>query len=416
MPPNQTNPYTLHTALEPNQVYSCFGIKLKVKEQVDTFSNSGNFSIHINNINLKELESKGKGITKDTPIFCYVQESKQTHIAKLQDKTTSINIQLDTNLPKDSNNNLIPIIPKLIFLSFIPFRDSKEANNSPSQKIQLTADDINKGYYNVDFMIPLMCFGEWDGNGEWEEILTPLPQRYASNDDMAIIDLIKWQTSKKVRLLFYGGARKIGDNSAFYYASLNVLNDYKKHYPNDIYKHKFIDSAKTIVDIINAQKPNSIASLDLFFYGSKWGLYMYKGSSMSKNLSKDDIQANNLNAGLYASKTTDLLSARDTHEEERTIYDIKFDRFVVQRAYIEIHGCESGGDLFIIDSIAKNLSEEIPQGYVVGHITKANPNIDNTTDIKKQDYRHGKRAIWKNGEVIKETLQKRWINLEELLQ
>ena len=70
MPPNQTNPYTLHTTLEPNRIYSCFGIKLKVKEEVDTFSNSGNFEIHINNINLQELESKGKGITKDTPIFC----------------------------------------------------------------------------------------------------------------------------------------------------------------------------------------------------------------------------------------------------------------------------------------------------------------------------------------------------------
>ncbi|MGX2973252.1 hypothetical protein [Helicobacter sp. T3_23-1059] len=166
MPPNQTNPYTLHTTLEPNHIYSCFGIKLKVKEQVDTFSNSGNFSIHINNINLQELESQNKGITKDTPIFCYVQDSKQTHIAKLQDKNTTIKIQIDKNLPKDSNGNIIPIISKLIFLSFIPFRDTKEANNSPSQKIQLTADDINKGYYNVDFMIPLRCFGEWEGSGE----------------------------------------------------------------------------------------------------------------------------------------------------------------------------------------------------------------------------------------------------------
>ena len=159
---SNNNPYTLHTTLEPNHIYSCFGIKLKVKEQVDTFSNNGNFSIHINNINLQNLQSQSKGkITKDTPIFCYVQDSKQTHIAKLQDKTTTMKIQLDTNIPKDSNGNLIPIIPKLVFLSFIPFRDSKEANNSPSQKIQLTADDIKQGYYNVYFMIPLRCFGEW---------------------------------------------------------------------------------------------------------------------------------------------------------------------------------------------------------------------------------------------------------------
>ena len=157
-------PYILKTTLEPNQIYSCFGIKIKVKEQVDTFSNKGNFSIHINNINLKALKSQSHNtITKDTPLFCYVQESNQTHIVKLQDSTTSINIQLNKNLPKDSNGNLIPIIPKLIFLSFIPFRDSKEANNSPSQKIALTADDIDKNYINVDFKIPLKYLGEWEG-------------------------------------------------------------------------------------------------------------------------------------------------------------------------------------------------------------------------------------------------------------
>lgn len=101
-------------------------------------------------------------------------------------------------------------------------------------------------------------------------------------------------------MLFYGGAKSIGDNVAFYYASLNVLNDYKKHYPNDIYIHRFVDSAKIIVDTINEQEVNSIASLDLFFHGSKWGLYIYKGSSMNKELFREDIEKHNLNAGLYA--------------------------------------------------------------------------------------------------------------------
>ena len=152
-------PYTLKTTLKPNQIYSCFGIKIKVKEQVDTFSNKGNFSIHINNINLKELKSQSHNtITKDTPIFCYVQESNQTHISKLQDSTTSINIQLNNKLQKDLKGNLIPIIPKLIFLSFIPFKDSKEANNSPSQKIALTADDINKGSVTIENKIPNIAF------------------------------------------------------------------------------------------------------------------------------------------------------------------------------------------------------------------------------------------------------------------
>ncbi|WP_282432231.1 hypothetical protein [Campylobacter troglodytis] len=38
MLPNQTKPYTLQTSLKPNRIYSCFGIKIRVKEEVDTFS------------------------------------------------------------------------------------------------------------------------------------------------------------------------------------------------------------------------------------------------------------------------------------------------------------------------------------------------------------------------------------------
>ncbi|EKS4944491.1 hypothetical protein QB833_002030 [Salmonella enterica] len=134
---------------------------------------------------------------------------------------------------------------------------------------------------------------------------------------------------------------------------------------------------------------------------------------MNKTLSKDDVNDNNLNAGLYGGTTTGFTSTH-TSEEKRTIYDIDFSRFIDNGAVIEIHGCESGGDLLVIDSISKNLSEEIPNGYVIGHTTKANPNINNTTDPKKQDYRHGERAIWKDGTVIKKTKTQGWLNLKGL--
>ncbi|TQR55795.1 hypothetical protein [Campylobacter troglodytis] len=48
--------YTLQSTLKPHKIYSCFGIKIRVKKEVDTFSNEGNnngkFEIHINSINL----------------------------------------------------------------------------------------------------------------------------------------------------------------------------------------------------------------------------------------------------------------------------------------------------------------------------------------------------------------------------
>jgi hypothetical protein len=56
----------------------------------------------------------------------------------------------------------------------------------------------------------------------------------------------------------------------------------------------------------------------------------------------------------------------------------------------------------------------LPEGYVIGHVTKANPNINDTKDVKAQDYRHGHRAIWQNGKVIKETTQQRSLNLDEI--
>lgn len=223
---------------------------------------------------------------------------------------------------------------------------------------------------------------------------------------------------QKVRLLFYGGAKVPRDNSAFYFAAKNVEKDYRQKFPNDSYINLFVDSSKTIIDFINIQKKSTIASLDLFFHGSKWGLYMYKGSSMNKELSKEEVSSKNLNASLYAGKTHDLLSSTDGHPEKSTIYDIQFDRFIQKGSVIEIHGCESGEDLPIIDCISKNLSEELPEGYIIGHTTKANPNIngDKKTSNQQQDYRHGKRAIWQNGKVLAYTTQKRWLNIEKIIK
>ncbi|WP_254422454.1 hypothetical protein [Helicobacter bilis] len=286
--------------------------------------------------------------------------------------------------------------------------DRKSQNSIKQQSIDslLTITLINGGYKDK-------LWGFRENSEDGITILNPKKDFMGAETIRTSIQKSTPQRNKQVHLLFYGGARKIGDNAAFYYASINVLKDYKHYYPNDIFIHEFVDSAKTIVDKINEQNIESIASLDLFFHGSKWGLYMYKGASMYKELLSEDIKENKLNASLYASKTADLLTAWDTHEEKRTIYDVKFDRFISKGAIIEIHGCESGGDLYVIDSISKNLSEEIPQGYVVGHTTKTNPNIDNTQDNTKQDYRHGVRAIWQNGKVIKKTTQKRWINFNK---
>ncbi|EKS4944490.1 hypothetical protein QB833_002029 [Salmonella enterica] len=67
-------------------------------------------------------------------------------------------------------------------------------------------------------------------------------------------NVINQKITRRVHLLFYGGALKIGDNSAFKFAADNVKKDYIKHFPNDQIIFEFMDSAKTMVDIINNQK------------------------------------------------------------------------------------------------------------------------------------------------------------------
>ena len=150
---NPINAYILDSILYPNKTYSTFGIKLELNQPQDTFSNKGNFEIHLCNINLQEIESQSKGtIIKDTPIFCYNQHSKQTTMAKLDNNTLTIRTQMSESIINKAKQGLIN--PCFVNLSFMYFSNKFEANNKSSQKIALTADDINKGSVTIENKIP----------------------------------------------------------------------------------------------------------------------------------------------------------------------------------------------------------------------------------------------------------------------
>ena len=326
-------PYILKTTLEPNQIYSCFGIKIKVKEQVDTFSNKGNFSIHINNINLKALKSQSHNtITKDTPLFCYVQESNQTHIVKLQDSTTSINIQLNKNLPKDSNGNLIPIIPKLIFLSFIPFRDSKEANNSPSQKISLTADDINKNYINVDFKIPLKYLGEW------QNIKTHKLQQIKSNKSKEIIS-IKFN-GKTLQILEKGEAKQ-----EFTFKAQSGDNGNKE---TMIEEGNYYIKANEVIEanIIN----NVNIDINQFNLGNKY-IKLHKNTSDKNIADKNTSNNNTANKNTSNKETSNKKTLKDDSLLTKALNLVK-----IQSTAYTIHGGKSYGDNKGIDLATQDLA------------------------------------------------------------
>jgi hypothetical protein len=205
-----------------------------------------------------------------------------------------------------------------------------------------------------------------------------------------------------VRLLLYGGARKSSDNSAFYYASLNV----KKDYNND---GKIIlssvDTAKKIIDTIAEQRDNSIQSLDFFSHGGPGGLFFIKGSSTNNDLSSEEVEEQNLNSSLYVGRLVKTFYGSDKNNDSRIVQQIPFEKFT-RNCKIEMHGCQTCYDMTVLDNMCEELSELLysagkTDSVVIGHAGKANPNINGTsTTIAGQDYRHGKRCVFNNGKEI----------------
>ncbi len=258
------------------------------------------------------------------------------------------------------------------------------------------------------------------------------PYQYAGNKPISYIDLdgaeeskTKENKSKKKkpekkepykRIIVYGGAKSKTDNSSFYFAALNVKKDYNNDGKIIV---KTIDSAKNLIDFINSQEDNSIQSLDIFTHGDMFGIYLIKGASINKDITTEEVEKKDLNASLYIGSTTKFFYGSDLHDESDTIKNIDFKKFT-ENAKIEIHGCLTAGDAYIMDNIAADLSEYLysagkVNSVVIGHITKANPlingepvrdengNIISGTTIKQQDYRHGKRVVYNNGEIILKT-------------
>lgn len=220
-----------------------------------------------------------------------------------------------------------------------------------------------------------------------------------------------------VRILIYGGAKKKSDNSAFYYAASNVAKDYQ----NDKIIFKKAYTGKDVVSQINKQKDNSIQSIDFFTHGSQYALYMVRdknsklNSSTETNIDDAKVESNNL----YASKTVKIVQSWFAGDDEDVINNIDYKKFT-NTAKIEIHGCNSGAGTYMVDNIAINLSEYLyengrTKAVVIAHLTKANPNInDSKTKIQEQDYRHGSRIIYNNGKEVFRTAKKGRITASEI--
>ena len=236
------------------------------------------------------------------------------------------------------------------------------------------------------------------------------PFSFNANNPIGFVDVDGNSPDPYTRLIFWGGARKLGDNSAFWFASRNVIKDYGNDGNVQSFKAK---SGAFIINTINSQKDNSIQSVDFFTHGSQYALYMVSdkksgmNSSTSQTIPKDVAESNNL----YSSNTTKLFQSWGGGNETDVINNIDFDKFTVN-AKIEIHGCKSAAGTIFVDNLATNLSEALydagkTRSVVIGHLNSANPRISgDATSNKEQDYRHGTRIIYHNGEELFRTNKK----------
>ena len=215
----------------------------------------------------------------------------------------------------------------------------------------------------------------------------------------------------KTRLFFYGGTREtkadgsvrqtgIAHNSAFYFAAKNVERDY----PNGKKSLTKITTAADMVKQINNHKKNSVASLDIFSHGTPYSLNFSVKENENCGLVTGFL-AKGMLAAYYSSWDDGVYSFS---ADSRHVSDIDFSVFTAD-ARVQIHGCNTARGSMVGSTLVEAISEELYEAgkkasYVIGHTDKSNPNIHGTkTTIKQQDYRHGERSIYSNGELIKKT-------------
>jgi hypothetical protein len=268
-------------------------------------------------------------------------------------------------------------------------------------------------------------------------MVTPKPKQPAvTNQTPKSIHIVP--EKRKVRLLIVRKGTEKGDISAFKFARENVINSYeivdKGRY--EIIKCD-VSTAKELVAEINKHDIDSIRSLDIFSHGGENALYMtvgtprFRGDGGIVDTIRDELDRADRwifrNAALYRSNAA-LMKDIAVVADSTSLDSIEMNRFT-ENVKVELHGCNTakpseGGFLSDPDP-ADNFAGEFSKllfeaghshSVVIGSPVQSNPSINgDKTTIKQQDYRHGRRCIFRNGEKIGEIKSKGHFDERQLI-
>lgn len=236
---------------------------------------------------------------------------------------------------------------------------------------------------------------------------------------------IKKTTATEIRrIIFYGGERNskkgyVG-NASFEFAARNLVKNYKELDDNAKISSTFTRSAAEIVLTINQSPDNSIKSFDWVGHGS------YESLAMSKYCESCTGRKEKVNQSLYKDQAALNKTDFPTTEKATTVNDIDWSKFTSD-AIIEAHGCETAkntdygdkshdnGNIMVVMS-KKLYAAGKTRAVTIGHTQNANPRIngDDETKHEEQDYRHGERVVFWNGNEILRTTQKGAITRETI--
>lgn len=228
------------------------------------------------------------------------------------------------------------------------------------------------------------------------------------------------------RYIFHGGTRErnsdgsirqvgVAHNSAFLMAAKNVAKDYG-NLPEKIKMYK-ITTAADMLTKINSLPKKSLISLDILSHGTPYSL----------NFSTKGNENSGLVTGFMAKMLLKFYYSEFFDGEiynfsifSRYVSDIDFEVFA-SGARVQIHGCNTANGALPGNTLAEAISIGLwdankKSAYVIAHTTKSNPNIKGAkTTIIGQDYRHGKRAIIRDGEIVYTTNKKGYLAHDDIL-